>query len=167
MSETLQFVVRSVLIGVGATLVMDAWGLFLRRGLGIVTLDYRLVGRWIGHFRYGRFVHDGIGKAAPVGGEAALGWAAHYGIGIAFAAALIAIAGPDWARAPTLSPALAFGILSVAAPFFVMQPAMGAGIAASKAPSPGRARLRSLLTHAVFGLGLYLSAGLLAVLLPG
>jgi len=55
-------------------------------------------------------------------------------------------------------PALAVGIGTVAAPFFLMQPGMGAGIAASRTPRPNAARLQSLLTHAVFGLGLYVSA---------
>ena len=59
---------------------------------------------------------------------------------------------------PTLGPALAVGIGTVAAPFFLMQPGMGAGIAASRTPRPNAARLQSLLTHAVFGLGLYVAA---------
>jgi hypothetical protein len=50
------------------------------------------------------------------------------------------------------------GIGTVAAPFFLMQPGMGAGIAASRTPRPNAARLQSLLTHAVFGLGLYITA---------
>jgi hypothetical protein len=40
----------------------------------------------------------------------------------------------------------------------VMQPAMGAGIAASRTPRPNLARLRSVVTHTVYGLGLYASA---------
>lgn len=63
-------------------------------------------------------------------------------------------------------PALAVGLLTVAAPLFVLQPALGAGIASSKAPNPNAARLRSVLTHAVYGLGLYVSAMLWAALLP-
>ncbi|WP_336331352.1 DUF2938 family protein [Stenotrophomonas maltophilia group sp. Smal12] len=39
---------------------------------------------------------------------------------------------------------------------------MGAGIAASKTPAPGKAPLRSLVAHSVFGVGMYLSALLLA-----
>jgi hypothetical protein len=42
-----------------------------------------------------------------------------------------------------------------------MQPAFGAGIAASRARRPGAARLQSLVTHTIFGLGLYLT-GLVA-----
>jgi hypothetical protein len=53
---------------------------------------------------------------------------------------------------------LLVGVGTVAAPFLVMQPAMGGGFAASRSPRPGRARLQSLLTHAVFGLGLYATA---------
>jgi hypothetical protein len=53
----------------------------------------------------------------------------------------------------------------VAAPFFLMQPGMGAGIAASRTRRPAAARFQSLVTHGVFGLGLY-AAGWAASLLP-
>jgi hypothetical protein len=43
-----------------------------------------------------------------------------------------------------------------------MQPAMGAGIASSRTPTPLKNSLRSLANHAVFGLGLYLSAATMA-----
>ena len=48
-----------------------------------------------------------------------------------------------------------------AAPFLLMQPGMGAGIAASRTPRPAIARVHSLLNHLAFGAGLYLSALLL------
>jgi hypothetical protein len=47
-----------------------------------------------------------------------------------------------------------------------MQPGLGLGIAASRTPQPNVARLRSLATHAVFGLGLYAAAAILAHGLP-
>jgi hypothetical protein len=53
--------------------------------------------------------------------------------------------------------ALIIGLGSVAAPFFIMQPAMGAGIAASRTPKPWAARMRSVATHFVFGIGLYIA----------
>ncbi|MDO9126054.1 MAG: DUF2938 family protein, partial [Parvibaculum sp.] len=40
---------------------------------------------------------------------------------------------------------------------------MGAGIAASKTPKPNAARLRSLVSHTVFGIGLYVAALLVAM----
>lgn len=165
MGEGLEFGLRAVAIGAGATVVADLWTALLARLTGVPGLDWAMVGRWVGHFPRGRFRHDGIGRAAPVAGERALGWAVHYGTGIVFAALLLAICGLDWARDPTLPPALAFGLVTVAAPFLLMQPALGAGIAASKTPNPTAARLRSLMTHAMFGLGLYLAARLTAALI--
>jgi hypothetical protein len=55
-------------------------------------------------------------------------------------------------------PALIFGIVTVAFPFLTLHPGFGLGLAASRAPNPTQARLRSLMNHAVFGIGLYLSA---------
>jgi hypothetical protein len=124
-----------------------------------------MLGRWIGHFPRGQFVHRSIADAPSVPGELLVGWAAHYTIGVTFAGMLLALWGLDWARHPTLLPALTIGILTVLAPFFIMQPGMGAGIAASRTPKPGLARLRSLATHTVYGLGLYGAARLSALLI--
>lgn len=155
---------RILLVGIGATAVLDFWSWLLRRVYGVSGLDYRLVGRWIGHMWHGRFRHDAIGRAAPVQGEALVGWAAHYAIGIGFAVLLVAVAGTDWLPMPTLLPAVLFGLASTALPFFVMQPAFGLGIAAARTPDPLAARLRSLITHLVFGTGLYLAASLAAAI---
>jgi hypothetical protein len=160
----MDMIVRAVAVGIGATLVMDAWAILLRRGFGVRPLDYAMVGRWLGHMRAGTFAHGRIAAAAAIPGERAIGWAAHYAIGVAFAALLLAACGGDWARQPTLGPALLTGILTMAAPWFVMQPGMGLGIAASKTPKPNIARLRSFGTHIVFGTGLYAVAWVLAQL---
>jgi hypothetical protein len=167
MTDGLAFVLYAILIGAGATVVMDLWALLRTRVLGAPASSFAMVGRWIGHMPQGRFVHDSIAKAPPVRGELALGWAAHYAIGIGFAALLLAIFGLEWARQPTPLPALAVGLVTVVAPLFVMQPGMGMGIAASRTPNPNAARLRSLVTHAVFGVGLYVSALLAAAAIGG
>lgn len=158
MDTLTNYVVPTVVIGAGATAVIDAWAVARTRFFGIPSLDYGLVGRWLGHLANGQFRHERIAASAPVRGERALGWIAHYAIGIAFAAMLLALWGLDWARHPTLAPALIVGIGSVAAPFLLLQPGMGLGIAASRTQCPPVARLRSLMTHTVFGLGLYAAA---------
>lgn len=155
MQTILDHLAYAVPIGAGATALIDLWAVARKRMLGIASLDYRLVGRWLGWLARGRFRHDPIAASAPIAGERAIGWAAHYLTGVAFAAVLLAAWGLDWARSPTLGPALIVGIGSVAAPFLLMQPGMGAGIAASRTPRPGAARLQSLVTHAIFGVGLY------------
>ncbi|AJY43002.1 DUF2938 domain-containing protein [Burkholderia humptydooensis] len=155
MSDALAFAVCALVIGTGATVAMDVWALVRKRCFGVPSLDYGLVGRWLGHLARARVRHAPIAASPRMAGERALGWLAHYLIGIAFAALLLALWGLGWAAAPTLGPALAVGIGSVAAPFFVMQPAMGAGIAASRTPRPAAARFHSVVAHAIFGLGLY------------
>ncbi|KVD73816.1 DUF2938 domain-containing protein [Burkholderia ubonensis] len=164
MNDTADTLLHLLLIGAGGTLVMDLWALFRRRAFGTPSLDYALVGRWLGHMASGRFRHASIVAAAPVRHERPLGWLAHYAIGIAFAGLPVALAGTQWISAPTLLPALAAGIGSVAAPFFVMQPAFGFGIAAARTPQPSVARRRSLVTHLSYGLGLYVAAQVLTLM---
>lgn len=149
--------VNAALIGTGATAVMDLWGVVRQRAFGIPNANYGLVGRWLAWMPRGRFRHERIAATPAVKGETAIGWVAHYAIGIAFAGLLVAFQGPQ----PTLASALTVGVGTVAAPFLVMQPAMGAGIAASRTPRPNAARVQSLVTHAVFGFGLYAAALLL------
>jgi hypothetical protein len=149
---------RVVAIGIGATATTDLWALLRKRLLDVAPPNYAMIGRWIAHLARGRARHDAIAKAAPVAGELSIGWTAHYAIGIGFACLLPAVAGNEWLRRPTLIPALLVGVGTVAAPFLVMQPAMGAGLASSRTPRPNAARLQSLVTHFVFGLGLFLSA---------
>ncbi|MFJ7813665.1 DUF2938 domain-containing protein [Pseudomonas asiatica] len=148
-------------IGIGATMVMDLWGLLLRR-MGVATLNFAMVGRWAGHLLHGRVRHQAIAKAEPVRHELALGWGIHYAIGVLFAMLLVVIVGEGWLLAPTLLPALVVGVVTVVAPLCFMQPAMGAGFFASRTPTPARNCLKSLATHFVFGVGMFLSAGLLA-----
>lgn len=160
----LDLIAGGIAIGVAASALMDLWSAVLRRRFGVPTLDYRLLGRWIGHMPQGQFAHERIADSVPVPFERPLGWAAHYSIGIAFAWLLLAIWGREWLDTPTLWPALAIGLGTIAAPWFVMQPAMGAGIAGSRTPDPTATRLRNLGTHTVYGLGLYLAAVALSVI---
>jgi hypothetical protein len=161
MNDAAMLAACAFVIGAGATAVMDAWGAARRSLLGVPALNYGLVGRWVVYLTRGRFRHAPIAASPPVRGERLIGWTAHYLIGIAFAGLLLAIFGVDWLHHPTLGPALIVGIGSVAAPFLVMQPGMGMGVAANRTPRPNVARLHSLVTHAIFGVGLY-AAGWIA-----
>jgi hypothetical protein len=157
MNQVYEFVFRSTLIGAGATLVMDIWAALLRR-FGIPSLNFALLGRWVGHLPQGRWFHESIAKAAPVRRELLIGWCAHYAIGTSFAVLLLATFGLEWGRAPSLFPALFIGVVTVFAPLLILQPALGGGVAFTKTPTPVFNSLKSLVTHTVFGLGLFLAA---------
>ena len=157
MGDKMEFIWRVLAIGIGATIFMDLWALLLKR-FGIPSLNFAFLGRWIGRLPEGKWTHESIAKAAPVRGELWIGWCAHYSIGITFAALLVSVYGLDWARSPSLAPAMIIGITSVLAPLFILQPALGAGMASSKTPKPVFNTLKSITTHTVFGMGLYLAA---------
>ncbi len=160
-----RYIIGATLVGLGATLLIDLWALFLRRGFNISSLSYCLLGRWLLHMPGGTIVHRSIGAAPQKPHECTLGWVAHYLIGTAFALVFVFLASGSWLERPTLLPALAFGVATTLVPYLVMQPSFGLGFAASKTPSPNQARLKSLMTHTVFGVGLYIWALLLSQVL--
>lgn len=151
----MNYLLCASIIGVGATAAMDLWAVIRKQLLGIPTPNYALVGRWLALMPRGRFRHESIAAAPSVRHERLIGWTAHYLVGIVFAGLLLGVYGFTWIDAPTIVPALLIGVGTVAAPFLLMQPGMGAGIAASRTPHPAAARVQSLITHAVFGVGLY------------
>ena len=61
----MEIVIHAIVIGTAATAIMDLWLAFLRRW-GVPSLDYALLGRWVGYFPRGRFRHENISLAAPI-----------------------------------------------------------------------------------------------------
>ena len=152
------YALGAVAVGIGATLLMDLWNLFLKSAFNIPSLNYCLLGRWLRHIPEGTFRHASIAAAPAKSSECAVGWAAHYTIGVVFALVFVALTSGHSLLNPSFLPALFYGIATVVFPFFILQPALGLGIAASKTPKPTQARLKSLVTHTVFGIGLYVCA---------
>lgn len=156
MNDLFLSLLRTILIGLGATLTFDLWAFFLNQVFKIPPSDICLVGRWIRYMPEGIFRHSTIRAAAQQNRECTVGWSAHYLIGITFASVFVALVGVNWLHQPRLMPALLFGVVTVLAPFLIMHPAFGLGFAASKTPNPVQARLRSLMNHTAFGCGLYI-----------
>lgn len=155
----------AIAIGLGATLLMDLWNLFLKRAFSIPSLNYCLLGRWVSHLPSGTLRHASIAAAPQKAHECTVGWVAHYSIGILLALVFVLFVSGEWIARPTALPALLFGIGTVIFPFFILQPSLGLGIASSRSPNPTQARLKSLVTHTVFGIGLYVCALVVSYLL--
>ena len=145
---------------------MDVWALILKGAFRIALPNYCLIGRWFCHMPQATFAHPNISKAAPKPLECIVGWISHYAIGAMYALVFLVLVSASWLAHPTFSPALLFGLVTVIVPFLVMQPAFGFGIAASRTPNPAQARLKSLIAHAAFGVGLYVCAVGVRQLLP-
>lgn len=162
MELSITTIAHIIIMGIGATAIMDLWLILLKK-LSIPTLNFALLGRWVGHVIKGQWFHPAISKTVPIQGELALGWCTHYAIGISFSILLILITGTAWLYSPTLLPALLVGLITVTAPLLVLQPAMGAGIASRNTPAPLGNCLKSIINHLVFGGGLYITAWLINI----
>jgi hypothetical protein len=156
MNNLILYNLSPFMIGIGATLVFDLWGLFLKHAFKIAPSNFCLVGRWLGYMPEGIFKHSNIGSMPQKSAECTVGWLAHYITGVLFVIVFVAITGNDWLQNPTPIPAMVFGLVTVTMPFFIMQPAFGLGVAGSKTLNPLQTRLRSQMNHTGFGFGLYL-----------
>jgi hypothetical protein len=167
MNLDLSHFIATIFVGIGATLLMDVWAIVLKLVFKVSAPNYCLVGRWLCYMPTGVFYHPSIAAAAQKSFECAVGWVTHYLIGVIYAVGLVLLVSPRWLQVPTLLPAMIVGLATLVFPLLVMQPAFGLGIAASKVPNPAQARLRSVVNHAVFGFGLYLTALLIRLILRG
>lgn len=145
-------------VGIAATLFIDLYAFLLAKVFKIPSLNFCLVGRWGLGLLDGKFMHLNIAASPVKHFECVFGWCVHYFIGVLFSFLFILLVGLAWLEQPTLIAACIFGLASVSMPFFVMQPALGMGIMATKSVNPFQARLKSSVTHLLFGVGLYLSA---------
>jgi hypothetical protein len=146
---------KGVVVGIGATVLMDVWAIILWKAFGQARPNWAPVGRWFWHLKNGVIFHDDIGKAEPYAHELALGWLSHYAVGILYGVILALIVGDGWFAAPTFLPAWILGVVTVGAGWFLLQPGLGIGVAASKLPNANMVRLLNLVSHTVFALGLF------------
>ena len=148
---------RVFVMGITSTVAIDLWATFANRMLGWPRTNWGMVGRWIGHMRDGQFTHISIGSSPPILHESILGWVFHYVVGCIYAALYLTYANIVQMGEPTLVSAVLFGLITILSPWFLMQPALGLGICASKAPRSNLVRLQNLIIHSAFGLALYYS----------
>ena len=155
MTFDLVTMLKGALIGIGGTVALDLWASMLKALTGTPATNWAMVGRWLGHMPEGRFVHDAIAKAAPVRHELLMGWVFHYGIGVAYGLALVLMQGSTWIESPGPLAPLVLSWALLVAPYFLMMPGLGLGIAGSRTPKPNVTRLKSVLGHTAFGLGMF------------
>ena len=153
-----ELVWRGIVIGIGATILMDLWALLLSCFPGQRRPDWAPAGRWFWHLGHGQVFHDDIGRSPAYAHEEALGWIGHYLVGALYGVILVLLMGPGWLAHPTFWPAWIWGIVTIAAGWFLLLPGMGLGWAGAATPAPGRTRLLGLIAHTVFGFGLFATA---------
>ena len=153
----METIYQGVLIGIIATIGQDIWEATVKHIFRFPTAGLALVGRWVGHMPKGTFVHHSIKESPAIPHELLIGWIAHYITGILYGVTYLYFVQTVLMSEPTISSALIFGLILLIAPWFIVQPGIGLGVFASKAPRPGVVRLISISLHIVFGASLYIA----------
>lgn len=147
---------RSVAAGVLATLSMDVLSVPAARLQWSSPLPPNLIGRWFASIARGTLLHADIAQSPGVANEIGIAMPVHYAIGITLTSFYIwtlSFAG----RSPrNLAVALTFGLSTSVLPWLVMFPSMGYGFFGLHGPAGTRLFLSSLMSHAFFGIGIWL-----------
>jgi hypothetical protein len=143
-----------MLIGVLSTLSMDLLtGVAVRLRL-VAPLPPNLIGRWFACVARVQPFQADIARTPPVNHELLVALLGHYAIGTVLATLFVWGTGAiGWTR--SLGIALAFGVSTSVLPWLLMFPAMGYGFFGLHAPDGTRLFVGSLVSHALFGLGLW------------
>lgn len=155
------FNLRSVRTGILATVTMDVLSIVALK-LGFVAfLPPRLIGRWFALMARGQFVHTDLGHTAPVDNEMAIAVPMHYAIGTTLAVVYLFLSSALAISPRSLIVALGFALCTTLLPWLLMFPATGYGWFGTHGPPGTRLFLSSLVTHCVYGIGLWLGVSIL------
>ena len=151
--------ILGLIVGVLATVTMDAVAVIALR-LGIAGRGPRrtgpdLIGRWVGYLLRGKFRHTNILQTPSLRGELALGFAAHYSIGIVLTFVYLGLLLMAHAK-PTALSAILYGLATTVLPWFLMFPSQGMGWLGKDAPGDAHLARVSLFNHFIFGVGIAL-----------
>jgi uncharacterized membrane protein YagU involved in acid resistance len=150
---------KALVVGVGATLVMDV-GAALFRALGVTAgTPPHLFAKWLSYIARGQLVHADIAASPDVPTALPAALAVHYAIGIVLSIGWLAVS-RRWllAGARRWAAALAYGLGTIVFAWFLMFPAMGFGPFGANGPEELLLWRTSTINHLLYGLGLALSS---------
>ena len=156
------FNIRSIFIGILATITMDVLSVTALKLGWIVFLPPRLTGRWLASVARGQFLHSDIGRVPPINHEIAIAVPMHYVVGITLALLYLLLISALGLSPRDLLTALAFALCTSLLPWLLMFPAMGYGWFGTHGPPGTRLFLSSLVTHCFYGVGLWISVLILS-----
>ena len=154
MIETIYY---GFLMGLGATLAIDFWAVIQHRIWNLPLPNWAMPGRWFAHLFQGKVFHRDIAQSKEVTNELLVGWLLHYGVGVGYGIMFLLIMGIEWISHPSFLSAWIFALITIVAGWFILQPGMGLGWAGKNTSAPWKLRGLGLVTHTIFGLGLWAS----------
>jgi hypothetical protein len=117
-----------------------------------------MVGRWVAHLKSGKVFHDDIAEALAFSYENLVGWIFHYFVGFIYVVIFMLLVGKEWLSELTLLPVWLYAISIILVGRFLLHPGLGLGMALVKTENLFKGRCMGLMTHSVFGLGMWFGA---------
>ncbi|MCJ8318273.1 MAG: DUF2938 domain-containing protein [Colwellia sp.] len=151
----MDLVIKIIVVGIFATVIIDIWATFSNRLFKLPRTNWAMVGRWLGHLPNGKFIHNPVSASPKINYENIIGWMFHYLIGVIYAALYVVVVIWGVGNETSLLTAWIFGLFTLLSPWLILQPALGLGIFAVKAPRPNMVRLQNFSLHSIFGIALY------------
>lgn len=111
------FNVRSVLIGIVATLTMDVLTVAAIKLRLIAPLRPQLIGRWFASVARGQALHSDIAHAPPINHEFAVAVSVHYAIGVTLALLYLFASSAFGLNPRSLAAALGFALCTNGLPW--------------------------------------------------
>ena len=146
-----------LLAGVIATASMDVLSAIAIQLRLIAPLSPNVIGRWFASVARAHPLHEDIARTAPRNHELAMVLPTHYAIGMFLTALFVLTANRIGWPVRSVWLALAFGLCTNVFPWLLMFPAMGYGFFGSHGPEGTRLFVSSLVSHFLFGLGIWLA----------
>jgi hypothetical protein len=148
-------VIPGVMAGMGATLFMDISNAALRRLDFPSGVPLRFGAKWINYAaRRGKLIHANIAMTPAIPVSVPLVLAVHYSIGVVLGVAYLVLVDALSLDRGSNVLAVLYGGATTTFAWLFMLPAMGYGVAGSKAPREWRVWLSSGVGHLLYGAGL-------------
>ena len=147
-------IAKVLIIGIGATIIMDLWGIALAL-ISHSSYEWSTAGRMIGYLLRGEWLwHDGIMRAA-LPHENILGWITHYTIGILYALFYVIFCNDGFHQKADFLKSLSFAWFLMIFPLGMLAPITGNGFFNLETHTPLINLIHTFFSHSCFGIGLW------------
>ena len=148
-----------------AAMLQMIQGFWISRAICVVAelgIPDLLTGRWFGLMAEGHFVDSDIAEAPPISHEMAIAAPMQYAIGYTLGIVYLLVISVLGLSRRGLIKAIGFGLCMNLLPWLLMFPAIGYGWFGTHGPPGTRLFLSSVVTHCIYGIGLWLAASILS-----
>ena len=155
LKEFIKIIIRGIIIGFFATMVMDLWTLLLFFITGH-PIDWGIIGKVVGYLFQGDLIVSDMSQYHALKYQNAIGWLTHYSVGFIYAIAFELVVLHGLRYKASLLKALIFAWVLMVFPLCVLSPLFGNGFFYMHSVSPLHNILYTISCHTMFGIGLWL-----------